>query len=123
MQSTTGRTLIEGIPLDTLTRSHETPQHGRLSAWAMRSRRRLNRLLSAPLVPRLPMFMRFQLCRAAVGLSTVLMAPKVARAVDPKQPATSYIRTTFTVEDGLSSNVVNAIVQTRDGFLVIGTDA
>jgi hypothetical protein len=39
------------------------------------------------------------------------------------QPATSYLRTTFTVEDGLSSNVVNAILQTRDGFLWIATDA
>src|SRR5262249_44425031 len=46
-----------------------------------------------------------------------------AYALDPNQPATSYIRTTFTVEDGLSSNVVNAIFQTRNGFLWIGTDA
>ncbi len=51
------------------------------------------------------------------------MATRFARAVDPTQPAISYMRTTFTVEDGLSSNVVNAIVQTRDGFLWIGTDA
>jgi glucose-6-phosphate-specific signal transduction histidine kinase len=51
------------------------------------------------------------------------MIAKSARAVDPSQPATSYIRTTFTVEDGLSSNVVNAIIQTRNGFLWLGTDA
>jgi signal transduction histidine kinase/ligand-binding sensor domain-containing protein len=70
------------------------------------------------------MFTRFQLCRATVGLSIVLtMAPNPAHAVDPDQPTTSYLRTTFTVEDGLSSNVVNAILQTRDGFLWIGTDA
>ena len=70
------------------------------------------------------MFTRFQLFRATVGLSIGLaLATRFARAVDPKQPATSYIRTTFTVEDGLSSNVVNAIVQTRGGFLWIGTDA
>ena len=70
------------------------------------------------------MFARFQLFGAAVGFSTVfIIATKSACAVDPEQPATSYIRTTFTVEDGLSSNVVNAIVQTRDGFLWIGTDA
>jgi streptogramin lyase len=58
--------------------------------------------------------------RISIGLT---LATKFARGVDPEQPATSYIRTTFTVEDGLSSNVVNAIVQTRDGFLWIGTDA
>ena len=51
------------------------------------------------------------------------MAPGSARAVDPNQSTTSYIRSTFSVEDGLSSNVVNAIVQTRNGFLWIGTDA
>src|SRR5260370_28048166 len=70
------------------------------------------------------MFKRFQLCSAIVGLSIVLtIAPEPGHAVDPDQPATSYLRTTFTVEDGLSSNVVNAILQTRDGFLWIGTDA
>jgi signal transduction histidine kinase/ligand-binding sensor domain-containing protein len=70
------------------------------------------------------MFTRFQLWRATVGLSIVLsIAPEPGRAVDPDQSAASYIRTTFTVEDGLSSNVVNTIVQTRNGFLWIGTDA
>src|SRR6516225_2529275 len=70
------------------------------------------------------MFTRFQSCSATVGLSIVLtMATKSAGAVDPNQPASSYIQTIFTVEDGLSSNVVNAIVQTRNGFLWIGTDA
>ena len=70
------------------------------------------------------MFTRFQLCSATVGLSIALtMALGPARAVDPHQPAASYIRTTFSVEDGLSSNVVNAIVQTRNGYLWIGTDA
>jgi len=70
------------------------------------------------------MFKRCSLFSAAVGLSFALIIPtKSARAVDPKQPASSYLRNTFTVEDGLSSNVVNAIVQTRNGFLWIGTDA
>jgi signal transduction histidine kinase/streptogramin lyase len=70
------------------------------------------------------MFARFHLCRATVGLSIVLtMAPRPSHGLDPNQPAASYIRTTFTVEDGLSSNVVNAIVQTQNGFLWIGTDA
>ena len=70
------------------------------------------------------MLTRFQLWKATVGLSIVLaIAPEPGRAVDPGQPASSYLRTTFTVEDGLSSNVVNAILQTRNGFLWIGTDA
>ena len=70
------------------------------------------------------MFTEFRKYKAAIGFSIVLiLATKSARAIDPKQPATSYLRNTFTVEDGLSSNVVNAIVQTRNGFLWIGTDA
>src|ERR1700722_17216303 len=70
------------------------------------------------------MFKRCSLFRTALGLSFALtISTKSARAVDPNQPATSYIRTTYTVEDGLSSNVVNAILQMRDGLLWIGTDA
>src|ERR1700752_4611707 len=70
------------------------------------------------------MFARSHLSRATVGLCIVLtMAPGPAHGLDLNRPAASYIRTTFTVEDGLSSNVVNAIVQTRNGFLWIGTDA
>jgi len=33
-----------------------------------------------------------------------------------------YLRTVFTTEDGLPDNVVNAIVQTANGFLWLGTD-
>jgi signal transduction histidine kinase/ligand-binding sensor domain-containing protein len=51
------------------------------------------------------------------------IAPVAGGAVDPEEPAANYLRTTFTVEDGLSSNVVNDILQTRDGFLWVGTDA
>ena len=70
------------------------------------------------------MFTEFRKYKAAIGFSIVLtLATNSARAVDPKQPATSYLWNTFTVEDGLSSNVVNAILQTRNGFLWIGTDA
>ncbi len=44
-------------------------------------------------------------------------------ALDPSAPTSEFIRNDFTVENGLPSNVVNAIVQTRNGFLWIGTDA
>ena len=42
-------------------------------------------------------------------------------ALAPNPLESRYIRTTFTVEDGLSSNVVPAVLQTRDGFLWVGT--
>src|ERR1700733_5800349 len=44
-------------------------------------------------------------------------------ALDPRSATSDFIRTDFTVENGLPSNVVNAIVQTRNGFLWVGTDA
>src|SRR5271170_1000414 len=70
------------------------------------------------------MFTKFRKYKVAIGFSIVLtLATQSARALDPKQPTTSYLRNAFTVEDGLSSNVVNAIVQTRNGFLWVGTDA
>src|SRR6266852_4613430 len=56
-------------------------------------------------------------------LILLAVAAQSVLAVDPNRSTTSYIRTSFTVEDGLSSNVVNAILQTRNGFLWIGTDA
>jgi signal transduction histidine kinase/ligand-binding sensor domain-containing protein len=40
-----------------------------------------------------------------------------ARALDPNQPASSYIRTHFTTDDGLPGTVVGQIAQTNDGFL------
>src|SRR5262249_38420533 len=41
-----------------------------------------------------------------------------AHALDPSQPVSSYIRTHFTESDnGLPSNVVHYIEQSRDGFL------
>jgi ligand-binding sensor domain-containing protein len=45
-----------------------------------------------------------------------------ALALDPAQSLNSYLRTRFTKEDGLPSGVVNVILQTRNGFLWVGTD-
>lgn len=42
-----------------------------------------------------------------------------AYALDPSQPVSGYIRTRFTSDDGLATNVVNQIVQSQDGFLWI----
>jgi len=44
-----------------------------------------------------------------------------AIALDEPQPASGYVRRNFTVEDGLLSNIVYAVLQTRDGFLWVGT--
>jgi hypothetical protein len=44
-----------------------------------------------------------------------------AHALDLPESGAGYVTQKFTVEDGLLSNNVNVILQTRDGFLWIGT--
>src|SRR5260221_9168232 len=42
-----------------------------------------------------------------------------AWGVDPNRPVSSYNRNHFTYENGLPSNVVHHMVQSRDGFLLL----
>ena len=44
-------------------------------------------------------------------------------ALDSSQTQEDYIRADFTLEDGLPNNIVNAIVQTRNGLLWVGTES
>jgi len=46
-----------------------------------------------------------------------------ALALDPSQPVSSYSRTRFTKEDGLPSSTANVVLQTRNGFLWVGTNS
>lgn len=47
----------------------------------------------------------------------VLMSGAPVSALDPNQPASSFLRTHFTTDDGLPGGVVDQIGQTQDGFL------
>lgn len=63
-------------------------------------------------------------CKALLRSAAIFLLAAVAGlALDPGSAATNFLRTDFTVESGLPSNVVNAIVQTRNGFLWVGTGA
>jgi ligand-binding sensor domain-containing protein len=55
------------------------------------------------------------------GFVLSLLAARSGLALDPHQPANTYLRADFTIEDGLPDNRVNAILQTRNGFLWVGT--
>src|SRR5580704_11353198 len=68
------------------------------------------------------MHVRRQL-KLAFTLALLAAAARPGLALDPHSPASSYRRTTFTTEDGLGANVINDILQTRDGFLWIATYA
>lgn len=73
-------------------------------------------------MPRLKSLHRDHLLRLAF-FALLLLSAKSALALDPSSAVKDFIRTDFTVENGLPSNVVNAILQTRNGFLWVGTDA
>lgn len=55
-------------------------------------------------------------------LCAVALLAAISPSVDAGtiQPVAGYLLHTFTTEDGLPSNVVNDVLQTRDGFLIVG---
>jgi signal transduction histidine kinase/ligand-binding sensor domain-containing protein len=71
-----------------------------------------------PVNARLPLHIVRMVCLIVVLLVSF---GNRAQALDPPESSASYIIQKFTVEDGLLSNSVNAVLQTRDGFLWIGT--
>jgi len=64
-----------------------------------------------------------KLRKSTVGVLIVLtIVARHGLALDPLQPASSYLRKDFTIEDGLPDNKVNAVAQTRNGLLWVATD-
>ena len=63
--------------------------------------------------------------RLAFVLSACLFAPGACNGFtnDPSSIESEYVRTDFTIEDGLPDNTVNAIIQTANGLLWIGTES
>ena len=83
------------------------------------------------------MHRRIVICLFIFLMSTAWLSTARAAAEKPPRAAakssvgspigsispTDYIRTDFTVENGLPNNVVNAIVETQNGLLWVGTDS
>lgn len=63
--------------------------------------------------------------RQAVAFLVMILSPLlfsgVAFALDPKKAITQYVHDVWTTEDGLPQNSILSIVQTRDGYLWVGT--
>jgi ligand-binding sensor domain-containing protein/signal transduction histidine kinase len=55
-------------------------------------------------------------------LLAFIVAACQGRALHASQIDSSYLRKTFTIEDGLPDNNVNTIVQSQNGYLWVGTD-
>ena len=51
----------------------------------------------------------------------VAMAARPAYALDPHKPPAHYVHDAWQIEQGLPQNSVNAVVQTRDGYLWVAT--
>jgi ligand-binding sensor domain-containing protein len=64
---------------------------------------------------------RFATCFACLAIALSNTIP--IRALDPSTPLANYSRQTWLMENGLPQNTVTAIIQTRDGFVWLGTEA
>ena len=61
-----------------------------------------------------------RLCACAAALVLLALAAPLA-ALDPNKAITQYMHDVWQTEQGLPQNSVTAIVQTRDGYLWLGT--
>lgn len=59
----------------------------------------------------------------ALGLLCLIGPVRPAEALDPEKALTQYVHTVWRTDDGLPQNSVTKILQTRDGFLWVGTQA
>ena len=55
-------------------------------------------------------------------VATLLMAVSAAKALEPTTPLASYARQSWVMENGLPQNTIQALLQTRDGFIWLGTE-
>jgi ligand-binding sensor domain-containing protein/signal transduction histidine kinase len=67
-----------------------------------------------------PVIRRHWIC--VVWLLWLISTPAWANSPPDSEVRPGYVRTDFTVDDGLPDNVVNAITQTQNGLLWIGSD-
>lgn len=58
----------------------------------------------------------------AAALLTPLLGALPSLALDPARRTTQYVADSWTQDDGLPQNAVNAIAQTPDGYLWLGTE-
>ncbi|MGA2084831.1 MAG: two-component regulator propeller domain-containing protein, partial [Terracidiphilus sp.] len=57
-----------------------------------------------------------------LGAALLLAGALSGLALEPSTPLANYGRQTWVMENGLPQNTVQALVQTRDGFVWLGTE-
>jgi len=65
---------------------------------------------------------RFALSLQIVFAATLLVSATFSSALEPTTPLASYLRQSWGMENGLPQNTVQALAQTSDGFLWLGTE-
>jgi len=63
---------------------------------------------------------RFAMGVASLGIA--FSGPATTRALDPSTVLANYARQAWVMENGLPQNTVTAVIQTRDGFVWLGTE-
>ncbi len=58
----------------------------------------------------------------AVAVATLLLWPRSAVALDPSLDVSQYAHTAWRIRDGFTRGPINAIAQTPDGYLWLGTE-
>ncbi len=61
--------------------------------------------------------------RSLLAVALLLTGAAAGFAIDPSTPLAGYARQTWVMENGLPQNTVQALAQTRDGFVWLGTEA
>ncbi len=89
-------------------------------SYACESSRLRERASSARPLSRRISLARLALC--AVGLGFVLLNPDTNCALEPSTALANFARQTWVIENGLPQNTVTAVIQTRDGFVWLGTE-
>lgn len=56
-----------------------------------------------------------------IGLLCLFAPWRAAQALDPSKAITQYVHTTWRMDDGLPHNGVTRVLQTKDGYLWVGT--
>lgn len=59
--------------------------------------------------------------RALLGIAAAFLSCAPSLALDPSRPPSQYSQAVWQTSDGLPDNFVQALLQTRDGYLWIGT--
>jgi ligand-binding sensor domain-containing protein len=54
--------------------------------------------------------------------AAALIGPRPARALDPRKAITQYAHQVWKTDQGLPQNSIQAILQTRDGYIWLGTE-